>query len=257
MAGISSNEIRDLLIAKHDQYNRPEFILNDPIQVPHGFSDREDIEIAAFLTASIAWGTRASIIKNANRIMELMDRSPSGFIRSADSSDLDRFDRFVHRTFNFTDMSCFVRALQRIYNGQGGLEALFNEGYRRGGAYGSLVHVRRGFIEAGLSGRTMKHVSDVENGSAAKRLNLFLMWMVRNDPAGVHFGLWRGISPAGLMIPLDTHVGRVARMLGLLKRKSNDWQAVEELTGELRKIDPEDPCKFDFSLFGLGLFDRF
>jgi uncharacterized protein (TIGR02757 family) len=257
MPGITRKEVRDLLIAKHDQYNRPEFILNDPIQVPHAFTGKEDIEIAAFLTATIAWGNRASIIKNANRIIDRMDRAPYDFIRSADDGDFERFEGFVHRTFNSTDLICLIRGLKGIYGSPGKLEGVFTEGYRKGGTFGALVQFRRSFIVNGLSGRSLKHVSDVEKGSAAKRLNLFLMWMVRNDSIGVHFGLWKDISPAGLMIPLDTHVGRVARSLGLLTRKTNDWQAVEELTAGLRKIDPLDPCKFDFSLFGLGLFDHF
>jgi uncharacterized protein (TIGR02757 family) len=257
MPGITRKEIRDLLIAKHDQYNRPEFILNDPIQVPHSFTVKEDIEIAAFLTATIAWDNRASIIKNANRIMDRMDRAPYDFILSAYESDLDRFDGFVHRTFNSTDLICLVHGLKGIYVSPGKLEGVITEGYRKAGAFGALSQFRSSLVANGLSGRTLKHVSDVEKGSAAKRLNLFLMWMVRNDRSGVHFGLWKDISPADLMIPLDTHVGRVARSLGLLTRKTNDWQAVEELTARLRKIDPLDPCRFDFSLFGLGLFDHF
>lgn len=244
-------------MAKHDQYNRPDFIPNDPISIPHAFSIREDIEIASFLTATIAWGNRASIIRSAGSLMERMDGAPFDFIRSAGDSDLDRLDGFVHRTFNSTDLACFIRGLKHIYRDPGGLESVFTEGFRSGGAYGALVNFRKVFISSGLTGHTLKHVSDVEKGSAAKRLNLFLMWMVRNDRSGVHFGLWNGISPSQLMIPLDTHVGRVARSLGMLKRKTNDWMAVEELTAELRKMDPLDPCRFDFSLFGLGLFDHF
>lgn len=257
MPAISRKELRDLLIAKHDQYNSPEFILNDPIQVPHSFSSKEDIEIAAFLTATIAWGNRVSIIKSANSLMDRMDRAPYDFIRSADSIDIERLKGFVHRTFNSADLAWLVRGLHAIYTDHGGLETVFTNGSRNGGAFESLSHFRKIFVSSDLPGRSGKHISDVEKGSAAKRLNLFLMWMVRKDRRGVHFGLWHGISAADLMIPLDTHVGRVARSLGMLKRKTNDWQSVEELTAELRKIDPEDPCKFDFSLFGLGLFDHF
>jgi uncharacterized protein (TIGR02757 family) len=257
MPAINRKEIRDLLIAKHDQYNRREFIINDPIQVPHSFTSKEDIEIAAFLTATIAWGNRASIIKSANSLMDRMDRAPYDFIRSADPGDMGRLERFVHRTFNSTDLMYFVRCLQNIYAEPGGLEELFTDGYRSGGVFNSLTHFREVFISSGFPGRSSKHISDVKKGSAAKRLNLFLMWMVRNDRHGVHFGLWKGIAAADLMIPLDTHVARVARSLGLLKRKTNDWKSVEELTAELRRIDPEDPCRFDFSLFGLGLFDHF
>jgi uncharacterized protein (TIGR02757 family) len=257
MTGISRNDLRDLLLVKHDQYNNAGFVLNDPIQVPHSFTNREDIEISAFLTASIAWGNRCSIIKSANSLMDGMNRAPHDFVMHADAAGMNRLGGFVHRTFNPADLEVFIRGLQLIYTEFGGLEAVFTEGSRNGGVYGALSHFRNVFIECGLKGRTLKHVSDVEKGSAAKRLNLFLMWMVRNDGRGVHFGLWEGIRPADLMIPLDTHVGRVARMLGLLKRKTNDWKAVEELTGELRKIDPDDPVRFDFSLFGLGLFDHF
>lgn len=250
-------EIGDLLISKHDQYNHPEFILNDPIQVPHSFSRKEDIEIAAFLTATIAWGNRASIIKSAGNLMDRMDRAPYEFVMEADASDLARLDGFVHRTFNHVDLSAFIHALRAIYESHGGLEAVFTRGSLNGGIFGSLAYFREVFLACGLSGRSLKHISDVEKGSAAKRLNLFLMWMVRKDRQGVHFGLWNGIPAASLMIPLDTHVGRVARLLGLLTRKANDWQSVEELTAALRDIDPDDPCRFDFSLFGLGLFDHF
>jgi uncharacterized protein (TIGR02757 family) len=251
------NEIIDLLIAKHDQYNRPEFVLNDPIQVPHSFTSKEDIEISAFLTATIAWGNRLSIIRSANSLMDRMDRAPAEFVRSADASDKERLAGFVHRTFNGIDARWLVDGLGAVYRDQGGLEKVFADGYKSGSIRESLVNFRKVFVSAVPGGRSLKHISDVEKGSAAKRLNLFLMWMVRKDDRGVHFGLWTRISPADLMIPLDTHVGRVARSLGLLNRKSNDWQAVAELTAELRKIDPLDPCKFDFSLFGLGLFDHF
>lgn len=257
MPAISKRELRDLLTAKHDQYNRPEFITGDPIQVPHSFSTKEDIEIAAFLTAAIAWGTRASIIRSANGLMDRMDRAPREFILSAQPRDLERLEGYVHRTFNSADLTWMVRGLHRIYSDHGGLEQVFTEGSRRGGVFGSLAHFRKTFVSFEQPGRSSKHISDVEKGSAAKRLNLFLMWMVRKDRHGVHFGLWDGISPKDLMIPLDTHVGRVARSLGMLKRKTNDWRSVEELTAELRKMDPEDPCRFDFSLFGLGLFDHF
>jgi uncharacterized protein (TIGR02757 family) len=257
MPPILVNSIRDLLNAKHDQYNCRDFIQSDPIQVPHSFTGKEDIEIASFLTSTMAWGNRASIINSANKLMDLMDRTPYEFICQSHASDPDRFSGFVHRTFNSSDLAYFVRALQNIYLHHGGLETVFTTGYRNGGAFGALSHFRRLFFSVGEPGRTAKHISDVEKGSAAKRLNLFLMWMVRRDNRGVHFGLWKDIPAAGLMIPLDTHVGRVSRSLGLLKRKAGDWQAVEELTARLREIDPDDPCKFDFSLFGLGLFDRF
>jgi uncharacterized protein (TIGR02757 family) len=256
MAGLSVRELKELLDSKHNQYNHREFILHDPIQVPHSFTCKEDIEISSFLTATIAWGNRASIIKNANDLMDRMDRAPYDFIRTAGDTDMDRLQGFVHRTFNSADLLYFIGSLRNLYLNHGGLETVFTDGYRKGGIFGSLSFFRKAFVGYGEPGRSSKHVSDVEKGSAAKRLNLFLMWMVRNDSRGVHFGLWDGISPSALMIPLDTHVGRVARFLGLLRRNANDWLAVEELTSVLRLMDPQDPCKYDFSLFGLGLFDH-
>jgi uncharacterized protein (TIGR02757 family) len=256
MKRVVRSDVMDLLMAKHDQYNCPEFIVNDPISIPHSFNRKEDIEISAFLTATLAWGNRRSIINNANRLMDLMDRAPHDFVLDWDG-DPDRLGGFVHRTFNTADLAGFLDGLQAAYREFGGLEALFSEGYREGGIYQALAHFREVFVSGFTDYHTLRHVSDVAKGSAAKRLNLFLMWMVRSDRHGVHFGLWKDILPADLMIPLDTHVARVARLLGLLKRKTNDWKAVEELTAILRTMDPEDPCKFDFSLFGLGLFDHF
>ncbi|HBB90569.1 MAG: TIGR02757 family protein [Bacteroidetes bacterium GWF2_49_14] len=257
MGTLTTGEIRDLLDAKHDQYNHPGFIPADPISIPHSFTRREDIEISAFLTATIAWGNRASILRSAGRIMDFMDRSPFEFIMNYGDDGTPGVQGFVHRTFNGADLDYFFRRIRFIYSDKGGLEQVFLEGYRQGGIHGALDHFRQVFISSDVPGWTARHVSDVGRGSAAKRLNLFLMWMVRYDRRGVHFGLWKGIPAGALMIPLDTHVGRVARELGLLKRKGNDWQAVEELTAALRKMDPEDPCKYDFSLFGLGIFDKF
>lgn len=249
------DEIRELLEIKHDQYNRPEFILSDPIQIPHRFERREDIEISALLTTTIAWGSRASIIKSANRMMELIRGSPIDFLLQEDLDNPDPFRGFVHRTFNARDLQYFLQSLRRIYLYSGGLEEVMAAGFASEGVRGALANFRREMLAEGI-GHSARHVPDVLAGSAAKRLNLFLMWMVRKDNRGVHFGLWNRIPQSELMIPLDTHVGRVARMLGLLRRKSNDWKAVEELTRVLRGFDPIDPCKYDFSLFGLGLFDR-
>lgn len=257
MSDLTHSDIADLLSVKHDQYNTRDFILTDPIQVPHSFSDKEDIELAAFYTAMLAWGNRASIIRSANRLMDRLGREPALFMKTGEPVGPDQFEGFVHRTLNAGDLFFFTRSLQNIYQNHGGLEAVFLEGYRQDGVFGALRHFRNIFCFNGFPARTARHIPDVMRGSAAKRLNLFLMWMVRNDNRGVHFGLWKSIPASELMIPLDTHVGRVARSLGLLTRKSNDWQAVMELTDRLREFDPDDPCRFDFSLFGLGLFDRF
>ena len=248
-------EIKRLLDEKVGKYNRQDFIETDPIQVPHRFARKEDIEIAAFLTATIAWGQRKSIINNANRLMRRMDNAPFDFVTSADKADLKLLDSFVHRTFNGLDCRFFVESLKAIY-ARGGMEQLFTEGYRQGQTIqGTLAHFREAFLSVPHAQRVTKHLSDVTANSSAKRLNMFLRWMVRKDEAGVDFGLWKGIPMSSLMLPLDVHTGNVARAYGLLTRKQNDWKAVEEITVVLRKLDPADPIKYDFALFGMGAFE--
>jgi len=254
---LSRDEIRALLESKHDQYNAPQFIQDDPIQVPHRYHRREDVEIAAYLTSLITWGQRPVIIRNALRLMDSMGESPHDFLVSANKRDFSGMPPFVHRTFQREDLLHTLEVLQDLYRSEGGLEELFNVGFRRGGIRGAIENYRRRMVYGITRARMLKHYPDVGRGSASKRVNLFLMWMVRHDRSGVHFGLWKGIDPGSLMIPLDTHVGRVARMLGLLTRRTNDWMAVEELTANLRLFDPADPVRYDFSLFGLGIFDKF
>lgn len=246
-------EIKDLLEAKYVQFNTREFILTDPVQVPHRFSNKQDIEISSFLTCTIAWGNRRMIINNAFRLMNLLENNPHDFLAGSSTREWERLERFVHRTFQPGDLMYFLDALRRIYVDFGGLEMVFSEGYKNGGIYESLIHFRKIFMQWSPLQRVNKHVSNPEKGSAAKRLNLFLMWMVRRDDIGVHFGLWPQISQSELIIPLDVHVGRVSRHLGLLTRKANDWKAACELTGVLRGFDSVDPVKYDFSLFGMGL----
>lgn len=251
-------DIRIFLEEKSSLYNRIEFIQSDPVQVPHMFSRKEDIEIAAFLTATIAWGKRQSIISKAQQLMQLMQGRPYQFITTFDGEDLDPFLAFVHRTFNGFDCIYFLQSLRHIYIEKGGLEEIFMEGYLRNRrVFDGLSSFRNQFLSRVDPGSTKKHISDVTSGSAAKRLNMFLRWMVRKDKNGVDFGIWRGISPADLMVPLDVHSGSTARKLGLLQRKQNDWLAVEELTGRLREFDPDDPVRYDYALFGLGVFEKF
>jgi len=250
-------DIRQLLEAKYLEYNTREFISTDPIQVPHTFEKKEDIEISSFLTCTIAWGQRKTIISNAFRLMKLMDNHPHEFLINSSSREWNQMGRFVHRTFQTSDLHYFLDALKRIYSDHGGLEAVFKEGYKNGGVYSSLINFRRVFMQWSPLDRVNKHVSNPEKGSAAKRLNLFLMWMVRKDDIGVHFGLWPEISAGDLLIPLDVHVGRVSRELGLLTRNVNDWKAASELSSVLRRFDPMDPVKYDFSLFGMGLEKKF
>ncbi len=253
---MSPSELHRLLEDRYNRYCLPEFIETDPIQVPHCFTRKEDIEIAGFLASSIAWGQRKSIITNAKRLMALMSNTPYDFVMHAGGQELKQLDNFVHRTFQQDDCLFFVTSLRHIYKNHGGLQTLFEKGYHNANSvFGSLSYFRRVFLETPHLSRSEKHISNVEHGASAKRLNMFLRWMVRGND-NVDFGLWENIPVAALQIPLDIHTGNVGRRLGLLTRKTNDWKAVEELTGNLRKFDPHDPVKYDFALFGLGIFEN-
>ena len=247
--------IKSLLDDRVKRYNNTDFIGTDPIQVPHRFNRKEDVEIAAFLTATIAWGNRKSIIKNASHLMELMDDSPYEFVMESENGD-GELRSFVHRTFNGSDCEFFIRSLNNIYKNHGGPETVFTEAYRNEKTiFGALKHFRNVFLEIPHEKRIAKHVSDVASNSSAKRLNMFLRWMIRSDDNGVDFGLWKNIPASALMLPLDVHTGDVARALGLLQRKQNDWKAVVEITNVLRTFDKHDPIKYDFALFGIGAFE--
>ena len=250
-------ELKKFLDEKAEIFNCPAFIETDPIQIPRQFSQLENIEIAAFLTSVISWGSRPAIIKNAFRLMNLMDNQPHNFITQAPSSEYNILKSFVHRTFNGNDAIFFCRSLHNIYQNHGGLQAVFETGWQKQHSVKSaLEHFYQVFFE--ISGeRTRKHIANVEKGASAKRLNMYLRWMVRNDHTGVDFGIWKNIPASALMLPLDIHTGNVARKLGILKRKQNDWKAVEEVMTILRKLDPADPVKYDFALFGLGIFEKF
>ena len=239
-------------------YNRPEFIAEDPISIPHGFSRKEDIEIAGFLTALISWGRRPAILKTANSLMDFMDHAPGDFIVNHTDSDLKRLSQFVYRTFNSSDLLFLIEALHRLYKEEGGLETVCNRAFQAtGNIKGLLTGLRKTLLQTEHLNRSEKHLAAPEKGSAAKRLNMFLRWMVRQDEKGVDFGIWKEIPMAALMIPLDVHSGNTARKLGLLKRKQNDWKAVEELTAALRQFDPGDPVKYDYALFGAGIYEKF
>ena len=246
-------DLKDLLEVKYRQYNNIKFIEKDPILIPHSFKLKEDIEISAFLTATIAWGQRSTIIKNAERLMAMMDNRPFDFIMNAEKSDLRPFSEFVHRTFNGSDSKYFVLALRNIYKRHHDLEAVFRLKSPAADIIHSIAGFRNVFFELKHPSRTQKHVSNPLSGSSAKRICMFLRWMVRKDNAGVDFGIWKSISPSKLYLPLDIHTGNVSRKLGLLNRKQNDWKAVAEITEILRTFDPLDPIKYDFALFGLGV----
>ncbi len=250
--------LKEFLDEKYDQYDRPEFIETDPIQIPHSYTLPEDIEIAGFLTSTIAWGQRKSIIVNAHKLMHLMGNSPYDFVINASDSQLEKLKYFVHRTFQGDDCLFFIQSLKNIYKKYNGLGRLFESGYLKHRDIAmTLVSFRKVFFEIDCFPRTFKHISDVNKGASAKRLNMFLRWMVRDDKRGVDFGLWKSIPASALYIPIDLHAGNVARKLGLLLRKQNDWKAVAELTTRLREFDPLDPVKYDFALFGLGIFEKF
>ena len=251
------NDLKEFLDEKVLFYENPKFITSDPIQIPHLFSQKEDIEIAAFLTSIISWGNRTMIIRNASKMMELLDNSPHDFILNHEKKDLKNLEGFVHRTFNGIDFIYFIKALRNIYNSHKGLEAAFSQKGNTANMYENIHLFKRTFFELEHEKRTEKHVSDPLNGSAAKRLNMYLRWMVRPATKGVDFGIWEQLSTAQLSCPLDVHSGNVARSLGLLKRKQNDHKALIELDTALRKFDPLDPVKYDFALFGLGVYEGF
>lgn len=254
---LNKEELKEFLEEKVTYYNTVAFVDSDPIQVPHYFDSKENIEIAAFLTACISWGNRKSIINNAFNIIYRMEFSPYEFVMSHSQEDLKALNGFVHRTFNEDDLKQFVISLKHLYSNHNGLEGIFNT-YAEPDSLQFAIHkLKHHFFEIPHLRRSLKHISDPLKNSAAKRINMFLRWMVRSDAAAVDFGLWKSISPAQLSCPLDVHTGNVARKLGLLKRNQNDAKAVKELDAALRELDPADPVKYDFALFGLGVFEDF
>ncbi len=251
-------DLKEFLDDLVDVYNTVDFIKDDPISIPRLFSVKEDIEISGFLAATIAWGQRPVILKNSLRMLELMDAAPHDFIRNATALDFKRFNTFVHRTFNGTDCIYFLKGLQNIYKSHGGLETLFSDSLKQSdGDMALAIHnARTTFLSHRQPERTAKHFADPLRNSSAKRICMFLRWMVRKDKRGVDFGIWKTIKPSQLYCPLDIHSGRVARELNLLHRNQNDWKAVEELTVSLRELDSSDPVKYDFALFGMGVGER-
>jgi len=255
-------ELKDFLDIKVAQYNRPDFITNDPICIPHRFSKKQDIEIAAFFAAVLAWGQRKTIINKCTDLFDRMDNDPYNFMLHHGDQDLRRLLNFKHRTFNDTDLLYFISFFKHHYVLSDSLETAFLpadfgqlESFT---AEHALNHFRTYFFSLPDSPRrTVKHISSPSQKSTCKRLNMFLRWMVRKDQTGVDFGVWTTISPADLICPCDVHVDRVARRLDLITRKQTDWRTAVELTTELRKFDPLDPVKYDFALFGLGVEEKF
>jgi uncharacterized protein (TIGR02757 family) len=247
-------QLKDFLDEKADKFNRPGFILNDPISIPHGFKKKQDREIAGLFAAVLAWGQRKTIISKCNELMDLMDRDPYSFILHHKDSDLKNLTAFKHRTFNTTDLLYFIEFLKWYYSKYQSLEDAFVAETIEAG----LVNFHDLFFSLpDFPKRTIKHISTPARKSACKRINMYLRWMVRSDNKGVDFGIWRKIRPSQLICPCDVHVDRVARKLKLIKRKQVDWQTALELTASLRKMDPVDPVKYDFALFGLGVSAEF
>ncbi|WP_276504807.1 TIGR02757 family protein [Terrimonas pollutisoli] len=253
---MNTTNLKDFFDKKVDEYNQPFFIKDDPVSIPHLFTKNADIEIAGFFAAIFAWGNRTTIIQKSLELLKRMDMQPYEFCLNHDLGGLKRLSGFKHRTFNDTDLLYFVEFLKYHYSKQDSLESAFT---MHGG---SIEKMLTGFHHYFFSlehipNRTKKHIASPEKGSTCKRLNMFLRWMVRKDSKGVDFGIWKNISPSQLICPIDLHVARVAKRFNLLQRKQVDWQAAVELTGYLRKLDKDDPVKYDFALFGLGVIDKF
>ncbi len=254
---LTKKELKIFLDEKALLYESPNFIETDPIQIPHLFTHKQDIEIAGFLTATIAWGNRKSILKNAHKLMDLMGQTPHDFVMEHTPEQLDELQSFVHRTFNGIDLSYFITALRYLYTLHTDLESFFTPYASEAFLQNAIHDFKQAFFSLPHPDRTTKHISDPHKNSAAKRINMFFRWMIRDANAGVDLGIWKTLSPAQLSCPLDVHSGNVARKLGILKRKQNDAKALLELDTQLRKFDASDPVKYDFALFGLGVFEKF
>lgn len=249
--------LKDFLDEKAGKYNTPAFIETDPVSIPHRYNTKGDIEISGFLTSLISWGNRTMILRNASKLMEMLDNSPDDFVLNSTDSEIESLGKFVHRTFGHDDMIFFLKALKYVYKNYGGLETIFRLNSTNESTQPGIHALNKFFFELPHLRKTERHLPDPAKGSAAKRTNMFLRWMVRKDNNGVDFGIWNSIPASILSCPLDVHSGNIARKLQLLKRKTNDYRALAELDNSLRELDPTDPVKYDFALFGLGVFEKF
>jgi len=257
---MNTKELKSFLDSKVKIYNTTAFIKNDPITIPHHFKKKQDIEIAALFAATLAWGNRTTIIKKCTELMQLMDNAPHDFILQHTEDDLKRLLHFKHRTFNTTDLLYFIHFLNHHYSNNKSLENAFSNGLSKKDdiTENALIYFHDLFFSLEDSPkRTQKHIPTPKRKSTCKRMNMFLRWMVRQDDNGVDFGIWKTIKPSLLICPIDLHVDRVARKLGLIHRKQNDWQTALELTERLKEFDPIDPVKYDFALFGLGVIEKY
>ena len=250
-------DLKDFLDEKSFKYESPSFVKDDPILIPHQFTNRKDIEVSAFLTSVISWGNRKSIINSSNKIIEYMDKSPYDFIINHKNQDLQKKNQSIHRTFNQIDLNYFIKSLKNIYQKYGGLEEILANKDNGVDLQERISCFKKIFFSINHPERTRKHLPSPLNGSSAKRFNMFLRWMVRSNEKGVDFGLWTKINRSELSLPLDVHTGRIARELGLLSRNSNDHKSVKQIDSKLREMDPIDPVKYDYALFGLGVYENF
>jgi len=252
-----SQELKTLLDEKVDKYNTPDFIPNDPISIPHLFSTKQDIEIAGFFAATFAWGQRKTIINKCKELLKMMDNAPYNFVLHHKENDLKPLLKFKHRTFNATDLLYFIEFLKTYYSNNESLESAFITTDKIFSMKTSLTQFHNTFFDLpDAPSRTKKHVSTPTRNSACKRLNMFLRWMVRDDDRNVDFGIWKKINSADLICPCDVHVDRIARKFGLISRKQTDWKTAQELTNNLKLLDPTDPVKYDFALFGMGVMEK-
>jgi uncharacterized protein (TIGR02757 family) len=256
--------IKQLLDQKVKQYNHIDFIEKDPISIPHLFTKQQDIELAAFFAAIFAWGNRATIIQKSKELLERMDNAPFEFCTQHQAKDLKKLVGFAHRTFNDTDLLYCIEFFKKHYSKNESLETAFFKSVSLDSkneltaVEKALIHFQDYFFSLEEApARTKKHISSPLSGSTCKRLNMFLRWMVRTDKQGVDFGIWKSISPAALIMPIDVHVARVSRALGILKRTQTDWQSAIELTDYCRTLDARDPVKYDFALFSLGVIEKY
>lgn len=250
---MTNKELKDFLDFKAKQYEIRSFIDDDPIQIPKQYTNKHDIEIIGLITATFSWGNRKSIIKSGNKLNDIFDHAPHRFVceYKGTKSEIKFLQNFVHRTFNYEDLDFFIRSLNKIYSKYNSLEDLF-EGKT---TFDKIANFREVFLSVKHGTKSIKHLPDVNNGSAAKRINMMLRWFCR-DKSTVDFGIWKNIPKNELLLPLDVHTGNVSRKLGLLTRKQNDRKAVEEITAKLLKLDSKDPIKYDFALFGIGAYEK-
>ena len=250
-------DLKEFLDEKAQKYESPLFINDDPILIPHQFTNKRDIEVSAFITSIISWGNRKSIINSSRNIIRYMDDSPYDFIINHSKEDLSAINKSIHRTFNMIDLNYFITSLRNIYMNYGGIESIISDQKNGSNIQERISTFKKIFFSLNPPKRSTKHLPSPIDGSSAKRFNMYLRWMVRSNKKGVDFGIWKKIKSSDLSIPLDVHTGRIARDLGLLSRNQNDSKSVKEIDLRLREMDPVDPVKYDFALFGLGVYEKF